>query len=281
MNKLKQLLILGSFTLALLSSAQEAAKNTVQETDDQKETKTLTVDQIVSKANIAAYYPGKDGKAKVNMVITDKSGKVRKREFIILRRNPKEAGDQKFYVYFKAPADVRKMAYLVWKHVDEKKDDDRWLWLPALNLKKRIAPGDKRTSFAGSDFFYEDVSGRSLKEDKHELIETTDTQYKIKSTPVKADAVEFAYYYVWIDKDTFLSRKAEYFDSQNKKYRIVESVKVKTIGGFATVIEAKASDLESGSVTVNTFSGVKYDLGLKDKLFTERYLKRPPKEVRK
>ena len=261
MRKKVQVLFLGAVILliAAVAFAQE-----------------LTVDQIVKKANEVAYYAGKDGRADVKMVISDDRGGTRVREFSILRLNV-QGEDQKFYVYFEAPADVRKMAYLVWKHAD--KDDDRWLWLPALNLVKRIAPGDKRTSFVGSDFLYEDVSGRGIDEDKHELIETTDSQYLIKNVPKDAGSVEFAYYNVWIDKTTFLPLKAEYYDRNGKLYRRVEAIKVQTIQGYPTVVEAVASDLKAGSSTKNVFSNIKYDIGLKDRIFTERFLRRPPREV--
>lgn len=121
---------------------------------------TLSVESIVEKANHVAYYQGRDGRAQVAMQITDSQGRKRRRKFTILRRDvdPAEtsAGDQQFYVYFHRPADVNKMAFMVWKHLD--RDDDRWLYLPALDLVKRIAASDERTSFVGSDFFYEDVS---------------------------------------------------------------------------------------------------------------------------
>lgn len=236
----------------------------------------LSVDQIVKKANDVSYYAGKDGRADVRMSITDDKGGTRVREFSILRLNV-QGKDQKFYVYFKAPADVRKMAYLVWKHAE--KDDDRWLWLPALNLVKRIAPGDKRTSFVGSDFLYEDISGRGIHEDSHELVETTDSQYLIKSVPKDPKSVEFSYYNVWIDKTTFLPRKAEYYDKNGKLYRRVEATKVQTIQGYPTVIESVASDLKAGNSTKNVFSNIKYDMGLKERIFTERFLRRPPREV--
>ena len=128
----------------------------------------LTADEVVAKANQAAYYAGKDGRAAVKMTISDSRGGSRQRAFTLLRLTTGDS-NQKFYVYFTEPADVRKMAYLVWKNVGG--NDDRWLWLPALNLKKRIAPGDKRTSFVGSDLLYEDVSGRSQFDDSHELLE--------------------------------------------------------------------------------------------------------------
>ncbi len=253
-------------TLLLLAAAVQAGEMTAQ--------------QIVEKANLASYYAGKDGKAKVKMTITAKDGGTRTREFVILRLNVKEGGDQNFYVYFKGPADVRNMAYLVWKHTGAGKEDDRWMWLPALNLKRRIAPGDKRTSFVGSDFLYEDVSGRNTTADKHELVETTDTHYKIKSTPKNPNEVEFSYFETWIDKKTFLPMKAEYYDKNGKKYRVVEALEVKEVEGIPTVMKAKASDLVSGTNTVNEFSDVDYKIGLNKRIFTERFLRRPPREVR-
>ena len=72
----------------------------------------LTVEQIIEKANIAAYYNGADGVSDVSMSITDSQGRQRMREFKILRLTLEEGGEQKFYVYFKKPADVSKMVLL-------------------------------------------------------------------------------------------------------------------------------------------------------------------------
>jgi hypothetical protein len=240
----------------------------------------MTADQIAEKANQASYYGGNDGRAEVEMKIIDKSGSERSREFTLLRMNT-DNGNQRFYVYFKKPADLYKQVFLVWKEVGQGKDDSRWMWLPALNLKRSIAPGDKRTSFVGSDFVYEDVSGRNLKEDQRELVETTDTQYVLKNTPVDPDSVEFSYYTVKIDKDTFLPRYAEYFDKNGKLYRTVEATKVETIQGFPTVTESVVKDLNTGGSTVNSFTNVEYNIGLKENIFTERFLRRPPREVTK
>ena len=113
-------------------------------------TETLSVDEIVNRANLAAYYAGNDGRAEVMMTITDAQGRARKREFVILRHDVVDGGQQQFYVYFKKPSDVRKMVFMVHKYID--KDDDRWLYLPALDLVKRIAASDRRTSFVGSHF---------------------------------------------------------------------------------------------------------------------------------
>jgi len=247
--------------------------------DEQSATKEIPdVETIVNKANIVAYYQGRDGKAKVKMTITNKQDQKREREFIILRKDVEDGGDQKYFVYFQRPADVRKMVFMVHKHTDPDKDDDRWLYLPALSLVKRIAAGDKRTSFVGSDFLYEDVSGRSLAEDTHELIETTDELFVVKNVPKQPDTVEFSYFNVSIDRKTYVPVKMEFYDKKNKLYRVIESQKVEKIQDFHTVVKSVVSNLKTGSKTEMEFSNVKYDINLKD-IFTERYLHRPPREA--
>lgn len=238
----------------------------------------MSVDEIVAKANHAAYYQGKDGKAKVHMSIMDAQGRERTRDFVILRKDVDDKGDteQKFYVYFTRPADVNKTAFLVWKHID--KDDDRWLYLPALDLVKRIAASDERTSFVGSHFFYEDVSGRTPSEDTHVLVEETPNYYVIKSTPKDKKNVEFAYYKNWIHKTTFLPVKTEFYDKNDKVYRTYEALKVDTVDGHPTVTQSKMSDSNIGGYTLMDYSKVKYDIGLPDDIFTERYLRTAPRE---
>ena len=243
--------------------------------------KTPDVQQIVEKANIVAYYQGDDGKSTVNMVITDKQGQKRERQFNIVRKDIKDGGDQNYFVYFTKPADVRKMTYMVLKHTEQGKDDDRWMYLPALSLTKRIAAGDKRTSFVGSDFLYEDVSGRGIEEDTHELLKSTDDKYYlVKNIPKKPDTVEFSYYDVTIDKTNYVPMKMEFYDKEGKLYRIIESLKVETIQGFPTVTKSEVKDLKSGSKTEMEFSNVQYNIKIGD-IFEERYLQRPPKEVMK
>ncbi|OQY18573.1 MAG: outer membrane lipoprotein-sorting protein [Desulfobacteraceae bacterium 4572_35.1] len=236
----------------------------------------LSADEIIERANTASYYAGNDGKADVKMSIKSKGGITRVREFTLLRLN-EDGGNQKFYTYFKAPADVYKMAYLVWKNIDA--NDDRWLWLPALNLKKRIAPGDKRTSFVGSDFVYEDVSGRNPNADVHNISEINNKYYVLDNIPKDPSSVEFSHYTVQIDKQTFLPMLAEYYDHSGRLYRRVSALEVKEVQGFPTVIVAQASDLVSGSVTRNEFSNISYNIGLNKRIFTERFLRRPPREV--
>ena len=267
--------ILVILILCIVSNANDANKPE-QAKDVPKAIADVNI--IVNKANIVAYYQGKDGKAKVNMTITDSKGQQRNREFIILRADVNDGGDQKYFVYFIKPVDVRKMVYLVHKHAAPDKDDDRWLYLPALDLVKRIAASDKRTSFVGSDFLYEDVSGRNLADDTHQLVKTTDENYVVRNVPKKPDTVEFSYYDVWICRKSFVPVKMEFYNKNDKLYRVIESEKVETIQNYPTVVKSVVKNLDTNGKTEMEFSEVKYDIKLED-IFTERYLRRPPREA--
>lgn len=234
------------------------------------------VKEIVRKANLVAYYNGNDGRAQVRMTVTDSQGRKRIRQFFILRRNQKAGGDQDFLVVFTRPADVRNTVFLVAKHVS--RDDDRWIYLPALDLVKRISAGDKRTSFVGTHFFYEDISGRGLHEDHHKLVQTTDKHYVIEAKPKKRGDVEFSSFKVWVNKSDYVPSKMEYYDKSGKAYRRIEALEVKVIDGKPTVVKMKASDLRSGGQTITQMRGIKYDLGLPGSVFAERSLRNPPQK---
>jgi outer membrane lipoprotein-sorting protein len=272
---------LGAALLATLAAAQLAPA-----ADE------LSAMDVVRRANRVAYYQGRDGRADVKMTITDDQGRTRNREMTILRwdqPDPNAAkdaakadeycGDQKFYVYFHRPADVNRMAFLVYKHLD--KEDDRWLYLPGLDLVKRISSADKRTSFVGSNFFYEDVSGRHITDDTHELTKTTDTYYVLKSTPKDAKSVEFGHYVSWIHKTTFVVVMQEYYDKDGQKYRTYKALGMKQIDGYWTVTKSEMADLKTKSNTVLEYDNVKYNLGIPEDVFTERYLRRAPQSYLK
>ena len=285
MNKKRTTLIAAAVVLFFAYNAAYAEETSTD--------KALSVDQIVNKANQTAYYQGADGKAKVNMTITDSQGRERNRELIILRwdqpnpnvpedqqgKDDSYCGEQKIYAYFLRPADVSKTVFMVWKYPD--KEDNRWMYLPALDLVKRISATDKRTSFVGTDFYYEDVSGRNINDDVHELVKTTDDYYLLKNTPKDPTLVEFAYYEMWIHRKTFVVVKTDYYDNNDKKYRTYEALNVETIQGYPTVTKSKMTDLRTGGNTVAEYSDVSYNLGIPESIFTERYLRKPARQYLK
>ena len=218
----------------------------------------LSVMQIIERSNNAAVYPGNDGRAETRMMIVDKQGRKQIRQFGILRKNVEKGGVQHYLVVFSKPSDVARTTFLVKKNPGN--DDDRWLYLPGLDLVKRISAGDKRTSFVGSTFFYEDISGRDINQDNFEMIRETDHSWFIKATPKTSAGNEFSWYEVEISKEHYLPMNAEYFDEQGKLYRRVSAGKIKTIDGIATMISQKAENIRDGSYTINQMRNIQYDI---------------------
>lgn len=240
----------------------------------------LTAEETMKKSQAAFLYQGKSFKARVMMKLISKSGKERVRELTMLRKNFGEAGgDQKYFIYFFQPADVKDLTFMVYKY--PARDDDRWLFVPALNMVRRIAAQDKQSSFVGSDFTYEDVSGRDIEDDMHtmekeEKIGAVDCSV-IKSMPKEAD-VDYSYKLSWIDKTSFLPLKEEYYDRKGELYKVFTADEVKDVKGFPTITKRRMKNLQSGHMTEVSYLKTDYNIGIEDGLFSERFLKQPPKK---
>jgi hypothetical protein len=277
-----KLYIVAALAAALIAAAPLA----LRAAEEQPAEKTPTVDEIVQKANQVAYYQGGTGRAHVHMTIYDARGKVRgERQLIMLRRNVPDSLDQKSYAYFEKPEDVRGTAYLVWKHND--RDDDRWLYNPSLDLVVRISAADKRASFVGTNFCYEDVSGRSIDADKHELRQVTQYYYIVRNTPKDADTVEFSYYDTYILRSNYLPVYAYYYDKKGQKYKEYKVLKVEDVKGYPTATQAEMIDYREQGLpntyahTLAEYSDIEYGVDLPDDIFTERYLRTPPRDYLK
>ena len=239
---------------------------------------------ILARSQQDFYYPGADMKAKVTMELITDTGKKRTRVLTMLRKNDPKSKDQRYFMYFHEPGDVRRTAFLVWKYAE--KDDDRWIFIPAVNMVRRVAASDSRSSFVGSDFTYEDVSGRDLSADTHALLREEklgDSDcYVIQSVP--NTAAEYTKKLSWIDKKTFLPLKEEYYDAQNELARVFTADKIENIAAgegdakvsYPTVTKRIMKNVKSGHRTEVTFVNVAYDAGMEDALFTEPSLQSPP-----
>ncbi len=267
-----------SFVLSLVLSVTTAHGET-----QPLETQKAAV-EIMEKSQQAFYSPGKDMKAEIRMELITADGKKRIRVLTMLRWNDPKSKDQKYFLYFREPADVRRMTFLVWKY--PLREDDRWIYVPAVDLVRRIAASDARSSFVGSDFSYEDVSGRDVPADTHILLREEKLGdrdcYVVESVP--KEPVDYVRRNSWIEKTTLLPIKEEYYDVQKEIARVFTAEKIEEVaaaggkeqGSFPTVTKRIMKNLKTGHRTDVTFTAVTYNIGLQDDLFTERYLRNPP-----
>ena len=240
--------------------------------------------EIMEKEQQAFYYPGKDMKAEIRMELITAAGEKRIRVLTMLRWNDPKSKDQKYFLYFREPSDVRGMTFMVWKY--PLKESDRWIYVPAIDLVRRIAASDARSSFVGSDFTYEDVSGRNIAADTHTLIREEKVGdrdcYLVESVPKQP--IDYVKRISWINKITFLPLKEEYYDVQNQLARVFTADKIEEIAApegagrksFPTAVRRTMKNLKTGHRTEVTLTSVSYNVALQDNIFTERYLRNPP-----
>lgn len=235
--------------------------------------------ELMKEAHMAMFYAADDGISEVEMKIVNSKSKERVREFTMIRLDIEDGGKQMYYTYFRKPSDVARLTFMVHKLPME--NDARWLYVPSVDLVKRISSDDKSSSFVGSDFTYEDVSGRHWTEDNHKFVREDEHNgrpvYVIKSTP-KEDDKGFTRKVSFIDKENHLVLREEYYTKGDTPERIFTVEKVETIDGIPTPTFRKMENLKKKQYTTVEFTGIKYNVGIDESLFTERYLKNPPRE---
>ncbi len=242
----------------------------------------LSARELMDVVHKTYYYAGDGGKAYVKMTLTDKKGRTRVREFWMLRTDIEDMGDQDYYIYFTKPSDVRRTTVLTLKHANG--DDDRWLYIPSVDLVKRIASDNKQEAFVGSDFTYEDVSGRLPLLDKHEYL--ADEEYNgktmkvVKSTPIDSKKADYAYRKTWIDPDFNLPVKEEYYSSKDKLIRIFTIDTVEEVEGIQTAVTRTMKNIKKNHTTTIAFTEVTFKVELKPSDYSERLLKKPPRSLR-
>jgi hypothetical protein len=241
--------------------------------------------EVMERSNSAYYSAGADAKGRLSMELIDPDGGKRIRVMTMLRKNQEDGKSQKYFIYFHEPGDVRRLTFMIWKYPG--KEDDRWIYIPAIDLIRRIAAEDKYSSFVGSDFSYEDISGRDVAEDTHTILreEKLGDRNSIVIESIPLSEAAFTKRISWIDRENFLPLKADYYDAQNQLQRIFTADIIEDIAVgegddrriYPTVMKRTMRNVRTGHRTEVYVESVSYDLGLEDADFSERRMRRPPR----
>jgi hypothetical protein len=211
----------------------------------------------------------------IKMVLVDSSGKTESRE--LQRYSKNKDGLFKYLVRFNSPADIKGVSLLTWQQKD--REDDQWLYLPAVGEKlKRIAGGGKKTYFMGTDFAYEDLRSEKLDDHTYNVLreEALDGKncWVIEALPATESEKQSSGYskrIMWVQKDTLVSLKVEYYDQTGKLMKTGTSFDIQP---------AKGDLMRAGKVLMDhhlnkhkTVMGTverKINEPIDDSLFTER-----------
>lgn len=217
------------------------------------------------------------------LILIDKKKRQRVRQ---LKLFSKEYGDvDKSVSFFMAPADVKDTAYMSFDWDDDAKEDDSWLYLPALQKINRIAASDKSGAFMGSDFSYADIDGVEVEDFTYRLLKNSEEVngydcWVIESTPKNKSVIKETGYLSttsWIRKDIFMQVKAIINVKKGKRVKYFQAKDIEQIQGIWTaktlqMVTTKRNKLEHSSVL--KISVVDYQTQVDDKMFDNNTLQR-------
>jgi outer membrane lipoprotein-sorting protein len=226
----------------------------------------LTGDEILAKVDAVLSAPT-DGTSTAKMVLEDKNGKTKERSLQLWTRYYKDKDDWSLSK-FVAPAEVRDLGFL------SLADDKMYLYLPAFDRVRRIASHARKESFAGSDLSNDDLStGRYVDHFSAKVTKETEEEYVLELTRKPGSNRIYPRSVVWVNKQNFTIPKMELFDKNDRLWKTFEG-EYAQIQGYWTMTSLTMTDVQKKHKTVMTMEDIQFDVGLDEKTFTQRYLKR-------
>jgi hypothetical protein len=218
--------------------------------------------------------------------LAEKDGSVRTRVTRSFRRDFGDA--RRSVLFFEDPPNLKDTALLTFDYPEPHRDDDQWLYLPALRKSRRIATSERGRAFLGTDLSYEDMKKEtrlSLDDYRWRTLgeESVDGHrcLVVEATPVDdATARELGYGRVRIrvDAELWVPRFAEYWAPAGEALKTIRLREIEAVQGIWTPLRIEALTLASGHRTTLAFRDIDYLREVPEELFTESALARgaPP-----
>ncbi len=177
----------------------------------------------------------------LTMVLIDKKGKKRTRTMKTFSKDIDENTTHST-TFFLTPSDVKNTAFLTYDYSDDDKDDDQWMYLPALNKTKRIPASDKSSAFMGSDFSYADMTSKELEDYDYKVLKEALIKRKsgnipvwvIESLPRERKTIDETGYIksiLYVRKDNFVLVRAKFYLDVADRVKYMDVRRLEKIGG--------------------------------------------------
>ncbi|MDH4120835.1 MAG: outer membrane lipoprotein-sorting protein [Deltaproteobacteria bacterium] len=225
---------------------------------------------------------GATASSDMEMVLIDKRGNQRVRAVRTYRR--KEGKDKHSIMFFLSPADVKGTGFLTYDYDQEKKDDDQWLYLPALKKTKRIASGDKSGSFMGSDMNYSDMTTPNLNDFDYTLVKEEDVDgqktWRIEAVPrneTVMDETGYSKRVIWVRQDNFMVIRSVGYIYKSEDMKFMQVVKLEKIDGVWAPVEMHVATKRGADTlhqTILRFTNIHHNKPLPAEMFTQRKLEK-------
>ncbi len=240
----------------------------------------LTAKEIMDKAFEVTKLAGSE--AVSTMTIIDGKGRKRVREIAMVTKLYDNGDTEKRLLRFLAPPDVKGTGLLVFDY--EKKDDDMWLFMPALRKTRRIVSSERAKSFMGSEFSYADMSPPILDEFTYKVLSDKEVEgtlcWEIEMVPVDEDIADengFSRRIAYIGKKDFVIRGAVYYDLDgelHKELSVKEIRELDPVNHRYRPIHMIMVNKQNDRKSILKINEIQFNPNVKNDYFTTRYLER-------
>ena len=235
--------------------------------------------QIMSKSQEATKISGSESIA--TLTIFNKKGNKRVRKFSSASKETKE-GVSKMIMRFLEPADVKGTGILTFDNKD--KDDDMWLYMPALRKIRRIVSGEKTKSFMGSEFSNADITTPNIDDYTYKITGTEEINglkcWKIETLPANekiADDYGYSKKISWVAQKDYMARKTDFYDLDGELLKTLTIHEVKLLdpeNGKYQAVDLTIVNVQNGRKSQFKIDKVVFNPDVKDEYFTTQYLEK-------
>lgn len=181
------------------------------------------------------------------------------------------------------PAAERGIGMLSYSYDESDRDNETWLYLSALGRVKRIASGNsdddtEPASVFGSEFTTEDTETGKLEEYEVTLLEETVTSgrevWKIELVPnaERARKTRYSKIIQYIDKERFVSLRAEMYDQYDKEIKRLMASRIELINDAWTARSLTMMNLVTNRLSNMAILEINTGIEIDDSFLTQRTL---------
>ncbi len=227
---------------------------------------------------------GESSTRQVRMTLEDKRGHQRVRETVFVRRFFDE--EKRMAIFYESPSNVKGTAFLTYDYGQVDREDDQWLYLPALRRARRISASDRGDYFLGTDLTYEDIKNEtriSIGDYDWRTVEEVEVDghrcLRVEGVPrTEQISRELGYGRVQVDVDAeiWIVRASEYWDRADRHLKTSQVGDIRQVDGIWTPHRIEVRNHRSGHQTTFEVSGVDYATPIDEGVFQVGSLRRGP-----
>ena len=212
-------------------------------------------------------YVGDDSLAGVTMILINRSGDKRVRDFDRYMKN--YSGLKKILIRIKTPPDIRLTGFLSWENPTG--PDTQFLYLPAMKKTRRISSKDTDQSFVGSDFNLYDLGNLKLddfdySDTKTEMLDGRECWYYECTAKPGSDA-PYSRIQTWTDKEYIIRTKMIYYDKRGRLFKQMTASKMMRDQNIWTPHFIMMENLQDRHKTEFHMKKIDYNVSVPDFIF--------------